>query len=200
MMKKLLLLCLLPVFVFAEEKNNCFKLENMEEINSCYQKLADKNTGNEEELEKLSGELSERDKFWQYTKIKDEMRNQFTYAAVVHSKNKLAVLDNTEEDVTLILGKRENIRAVVFSIKKGMFNCRYNGCSIAMKIDEGMVFNLTFDKDEFGTSLHLANKKQKIEFVKKLKKGKQMIVELPIYVHGNQQVKFNIEGLKWEHF
>ncbi|QLB40792.1 hypothetical protein [Mannheimia pernigra] len=135
---------------------------------------------------------------WSYSEKKDEMRNQSKYYASLSSDNKITTSSLNEEYVSLFLRKREKKEDVFFAINKGLFDC--DPCTIAIKIDEHQITHLKAERGEGYDTLFILNKKQAIEFTKNMKKGKKMIVELPIYRYGKQQAKFEIKGLKWEHF
>lgn len=135
---------------------------------------------------------------WKYSEQKDEMRNQSKYYASLYSDNKITTSSFDDEDVTLFLRKREKDEDVFFSISKGLFDC--NSCKIAIKIDDNQIIYLSADRGESYDALFITNKKQLLNLVKNMKKGKKMIVELPVYRYGKQQAKFDIRDLKWEHF
>ncbi len=37
------------------------------------------------------------------------------------------------------------------------------------------------------------------KFISKLKKSKQVIIEIEFFQNGEKQIKFNTDGLKWSH-
>lgn len=197
-MKKLLLLCLLPVFAFAEPQTMCFKMDYFDEFSACYGDVISK-LKNESQRRKVTNEYAERLQRWHYKKTKDEMRNRQTTFAVV---NNTEYYLNNERGVTLSVGGSAHRQEVYFLLSKGFFDCTYNACSaIAVKIDDEGIFHLPVAVErKRGNALSIINIKSKTDFINKLKSGKRMIIELPIYNMGKQQVQFNIEGLKWEYF
>lgn len=137
---------------------------------------------------------------WEYIEEKDEMRGVM---------NKWAVLiSNNEEDLgayrTTMGRLRLDIRSmpkqhgldVIFSVEKGQIQCLYNGCKIPMKFDDGPIVTYTADRAESRhDSIFL---REKEGFIKRAKKAKSIIVEIPVWRKGSKQFTFSPAGLEWK--
>lgn len=135
---------------------------------------------------------------WNYSEKKDEMRNEFQYSAYIYTDNMITTSSLGGEPVLLVISKKAKKEYIAFAIHKGVFDCA--SCKIAIKIDDDEITHLKAERGDGYDTLFITNKKQLLEFVKNMKKGKKMIVELPIYRYGKQQAKFEIRELKWDHF
>lgn len=124
------------------------------------------------------------------------MRNKSAYFARISSKT----VGTMASQLSIRKRDIDDSKDVYFTIIRDakIFDC-YRGCTMAVKIDDNPIFNLQLNGGEGGDSVFIKDKNLK-DFVAKMKQGKQMIVELPVYREGKKQFKFNIEGLKWDHF
>ena len=211
-MKKLLVgLCLLPVFAVANETGeSCSKLEDSAKRLECYDSVFLKSPSqSEKELqEKLDTELAKLEvelASWQYKESKDEMRNKTSYFASKLSNNavNLAFPYQGGSKISLMLRKHSEYgNDVMFSLSKGQFTCRIDGCHISVKFDEGDVEKYSMDESESGTNdvLFISGSKSIKKFMDKLKKSKKMVIEVSIYDYGRAQFTFDTQGLEWKHF
>ena len=211
-MKKLLIsLCLLPAFAVANETGeSCAKLEDSAKRLECYDSVFLKSpTQEDSELQQKLNEglakLETERTSWQYRESKDEMRNKTSYFASKSSNNTLELSFPYQGGSNLILMLRKHSEYgndVMFSISKGQFACRIDGCNISVKFDEGNVEKYSMGEPESGTNdvLFISGSKSINKFMDKLKKSKKMVIEVPIYDYGRAQFTFDTQGLEWKHF
>lgn len=137
---------------------------------------------------------------WNYNQTKDEMRSQTTFFAETTSLN---IIDlnfpyQGGSYLELVIRKVENSsNEVMFIINKGQLWCEYNNCKITVKFDDNPVKDFYVSKATAGSSEVMFLSSNEEEFISKLKKSKNAVIEIGIYDSGNQQFKFNTSDLNW---
>lgn len=211
MKKSLFILCCLPAFVFATETGeSCSKIEDSTKRLECYDAVFLKSPSQSEKelqqklddgLAKLKAEMAS----WRYKETKDEMRNKTSYFASKTSDNtiELSFPYQGGSSITLMLRKHSEYgNDVMFTLSKGQFSCRIDGCNISVKFDDGNIEKYAVSEAESGSNdvLFLSGRKSMNKFMGKLKSAKKMVVEFPIYDYGRAQFTFDTQGLEWKHF
>lgn len=211
MKKSLFILCCLPTFVFATETGeSCSKIEDNTKRLECYDAVFLKSPSQSEKelqqklddgLAKLKAEMAS----WRYKETKDEMRNKTSYFASKTSNNtiELSFPYQGGSSITLMLRKHSEYGDdVMFTLSKGQFSCRIDGCSISVKFDDGNIEKYAVSEAESGSNdvLFLSGRKSMKKFMDKLKSAKKMVIEVPIYDYGRAQFTFDTQGLEWKHF
>lgn len=211
MKKSLFILCCLPTFVFATETGeSCSKIEDNTKRLECYDAVFLKSPSQSEKelqqklddgLAKLKAEMAS----WRYKETKDEMRNKTSYFASKTSNNtiELSFPYQGGSSITLMLRKHSEYGDdVMFTLSKGQFSCRIDGCNISVKFDDGNIEKYAVSEAESGSNdvLFLSGRKSMKKFMDKLKSAKKMVIEVPIYDYGRAQFTFDTQGLEWKHF
>lgn len=142
---------------------------------------------------------------WEYSQSKDEMRGGNSYEASLASDNKAYFEFPYNGGSRLSINLRKSPRYgndVYFVITKGQFSCAYNGCIVAVKFDDGKIINYSVVESDSGRSdvLFLANSKTVRQFASRLKKAKNVVVEVSFYQDGKRQFTFSPKDLEWNHF
>lgn len=211
-MKKLLvaLLCVPSLSLAQETGESCSKIEDRAKRLECYDSVFLKLPSQEDKelQQKLNEGLAKLEAeriSWKYREAKDEMRNKTSYFASKSSNNSLELSFPYQGGSNLILTLRKHSEYgndVMFSISKGQFSCRIDGCNISVKFDDGNIEKYEVSESESGSNdvLFISGNKNMKKFMDKLKNAKKMVVEAPIYDHGRAQFTFDTQGLEWKHF
>lgn len=143
-----------------------------------------------------------KDENWQYETSKDEMRGDITSYAFTTSTNKkfFEFPYNGGSNLRLVLRNMNNDFSIYVQISKGQFVCGYPSCEASFKFDDGAVQSITMANSSTyeGDTLFIKYDKTEKEILNKLRKSKNLIIELPFYQAGSEQFKFNVSGLQWE--
>lgn len=137
---------------------------------------------------------------WVNQKYQDEMNNSYTEITQTKSLNHVYFESPYDGGSNLQLSVRKNHTGmdVYIHVSKGQFLCRYNGCEVAFKFDDGPIMSVTMveaDTHSFDILfVKLDSTEDKI--ISQLLKSKQLIIEPKFYDHGDEQFKFNVEGFK----
>ena len=139
---------------------------------------------------------------WEYDSSKDDMRNIAVKYAFLKSKNK-TFFDFPHEggsDLRLMLRKKEKEKTeVAFTISKGHIICSsIDGCSVAVKFDDGSVENYTMVGSDSGSSETIFVAVDEERFIKKIKSSKALVIEIPFYRTSKRQFQFDLSGLSWD--
>ncbi|EOR08666.1 hypothetical protein F896_01192 [Acinetobacter genomosp. 15BJ] len=143
---------------------------------------------------------------WRYEESKDEMRNISLKFAGLESNNtvEFEFPYNGGSKLTIALRKNSqtpNSDGVGFLIDKGQFFCAsMDGCTGSIKFGNGSIekINLKMSDDQNSKILYMSNEEQIKSFIQKLKKGENLIVELPFFQTGDRQFSFDSTGLDWD--
>lgn len=146
----------------------------------------------------VTQESSKVGETWEYSNTTDEMGEK-TEIARLYSSNEIN-LDfpyNGGSQSKLVLMKRPNgTLEILYNIDKGQINTDYDGTYFRVKFDDQPVqkWSMSEASDNSSNNMFFNNEKS---FIDKLKKSKKLVVEIPFYQNGNQQVVFNTENLKF---
>lgn len=134
---------------------------------------------------------------WQYSDLKDEMRKTKTDTALLSSDtiHELKFPYNGGSKLGIILYKRKNDIDVVVSLSKGAMLLTYNDSKIDVKFDDGEVISYVVSRPNSGVNNAGVVYNNK-DFLKRLRKAQQVIIEVPIYEMGGLQFTFTNPGLK----
>jgi hypothetical protein len=137
---------------------------------------------------------------WNYSEDKDEMTGKKTYFAMCYSENKVFFEFPYDGGSSFTLGVRKSPSGtdVYLSVSKGQFLTSYDGSSMRVKFDDEPPVTYTYNGTSDGSSdvIFIGSKSR---FISKLRKAKRVSLEPEFYQAGKQIVKFNVEGLKWQH-
>lgn len=138
---------------------------------------------------------------WEYGNTEnDKMDNSTIHYGIIKSINKVEFGFPYEGGSTLsiVLTKRKGISKVLLQIDKGQFMSSFNyEKTIRIKFDKEKPRNYGFSNESTGDTktIFLNNSNSIIE---RLKKTKNVILEVEFYSEGTNQFEFNVEGLKWK--
>ena len=136
---------------------------------------------------------------WSYDQQTDEMRGTTTKFARTSSIADVPVRPPyTPAPAGLTIRQRPDDGLSVLVTIEGQFWCQhYDGDKVAVKFDDQPIDHFRCAEPEGGgTGVLFIRSEQR--FLTKLRAAKKVVIELPVYDAGNQQVTFNVEGLKWE--
>lgn len=136
---------------------------------------------------------------WIYDEDRDEMRETSTKFASVSSSNDVGVTwPYTPGPARMTLRQRSTDGLNVMVNIEGQFICSsYQGDTIAVKFDDDPIQQYRCNEPEGGSPGLLFIQPER-RFVTALKAAKRVVIELPVYEAGPQQMAFNVEGLVWE--
>lgn len=137
---------------------------------------------------------------WSYDRRRDEVRNRDVVTASIRSENSANLDFPYQGDNYLNLTIRKHPEYgldVVIQVDKGQILCHSYSepCKGMMNIDgraERLSFVESADNDSSAVFVRYP-----AGLVKKMKKAKSVIIELPFYRNGNVQFKFDSKGLEW---
>lgn len=137
---------------------------------------------------------------WEYGETNnDKMDNSSVHYGIIKSINKVEFGFPYEGGSTLsiVLLKRKGVSKVLLQIDKGQFMSSYNNeNTIRIKFDKEKPRNYRFSNESTGdTKTIFLNNSYSI--IEKLKKSKNVIIEVEFYSEGTNQFEFNVEKLKW---
>lgn len=136
---------------------------------------------------------------WTYTEDKDEMRGTTTKFAFLESENDVGVSwPYTPQPARLVLRDRPLDGLSIIVQIDGQFTCNsYDDDQLAVKFDEGTIESYSCAEPDGGGTGALFIRSQS-KFLQKLKEAEKVVIELPVYEAGPQQVTFRPMGLVWE--
>ncbi|MBJ7446615.1 MAG: hypothetical protein JHC81_03690 [Brevundimonas sp.] len=136
---------------------------------------------------------------WSYDEDRDEMRETSTKFASISSSNEVGVTwPYTPGPARMTLRQRSTDGLSVMVNIEGQFTCRsYQGDTIAVKFDDGPIQQYRCNEPEGGAPGLLFIQPER-RFVTALKAAERVVLELPVYEAGPQQMVFHVEGLVWE--
>lgn len=140
---------------------------------------------------------------WKYDNSEDEMRSETSYFASNESINTVELQFPYQGGTRLNILLRDNakhVKDIMFIVNKGQIFCGYQDCHVNIKFDDGEVQRYETTEAEAGSSEVLFLTNNISGFVKKLKKSKNVTVEVNFYNHGAEQFKFDVSGLEWSRF
>lgn len=136
---------------------------------------------------------------WEYRDETDEMRGTKNTFASIESENEVGVnWPYTPGPAKLLLRQRSTDGLAVLVLIEGQFTCSLSRSNrIAVKFDDSEIEYFGCSEPQSGGSGAIFIEPE-TKFIESLKIAKRVVVELPVYEAGAQQMIFMVEGLKWE--
>lgn len=135
---------------------------------------------------------------WSYRTSADEMRGTSDRFATVTSSNTVN-FGFPYDDARMTITLRDTAkfgRDILLEIHDGQFQCRYDGCTINAKFDDGPVQSFSMLEAESSSDTIFFQNQTRI--LAALRKAKKVMIEASFYSHGTQQFSFDVEGLEWK--
>ena len=138
---------------------------------------------------------------WEYNSDTDKMRGTTTNFADNPSLNSanFQFPYNGESHLHILLRHSSDGNDVIFTIDKGQFHCKYDGCEISVKFDNEPIKSYSVGEADSGKTDVLFLSTGEAAFINKLKKSKKVMIEAPFFNEGRQQFEFNTIGLDWKY-
>jgi hypothetical protein len=148
---------------------------------------------------------------WSYTSSTDKMRGTTTYYASRYSYNEpnleFPYQGGSPLELELWRYKGNNDPypdEPVLSLSKGQFDCRSDGCILAMKFDAGPLFYRKATQTDCGSEQCLnisldgmSPDPRNKPLMKRARMANVLTIEVPIWHYGSYQYEFHVAGLKW---
>lgn len=136
---------------------------------------------------------------WDYEETVDKMRGENKYNTTTKSINTLDFGFPYNKTQLAVVVRNYYKKNEVLLITNSQFQCSITeACYINAKFDDGSVEKLEVGRPEnYNSSVLFVEKPA--QFIEKLRSGKNLILETPIFQVGDKQFEFKIDGLKWEH-
>jgi hypothetical protein len=191
------------VFLYQNEHN----LKEKENNRIRIEDISKKDESNSNQLTtdsiKTSKKLSSDYEFdlrntWIYTDSNNKMGEETKYA-IIWADN-LVYLDFPYDGGSqgiFQVRKSSSSLDLIFSIDKGQIDFDYSGTNIRVKFDDEKPTIWIVSESSTNDTDVLFFSAKKL-FLNKLKKSKNLVLEIPFYQNGNQQFEFNIENLVWD--
>lgn len=135
---------------------------------------------------------------WRYRTETDEMRGTETKFASLDSENSVPVsMPYTPAPARMVIRQRSTDGLSIMITIDGQFVCHaYSTETVAAKFDDQPITNFRCSEPNSGSpGVLFINSEQR--FLAALKSADRVILELPIYEAGPQQVTFDVRGLDW---
>ena len=139
---------------------------------------------------------------WSYDHVHDEMRGTVTETAAILSTNAVKIgapYDETRLGLMLRYappGSRAPGLSLVALLQRGQFDCGMNGCALHAKIDDGSVVTL-YATEAAGGNTGGVFVSDPAATIARMRAGKRLTLEVPIFHDGARQFTFDVEGLVW---
>lgn len=138
---------------------------------------------------------------WEYDTSQDKMRGTTTKFAFLESRN-LVSLDFPYQPgtkMTIMLRRKLSSKndEVILRVDKGQVPCHFDGCSVAVKFGDGKVQTFYGNGPESHSS-DMIFLSSSASFIKSIKAGKPLIIEVKFFQAGPKQFEFDTVGLKWD--
>jgi hypothetical protein len=136
---------------------------------------------------------------WNYQESPEKMGRGTIRAAFVNSINEVqfAFPYQGSQRATLQLRIHPKYgKDVILSVERGQFLCGLDGCSVAIRFDEGkpQTYNAAEPADHSTTYLFISNYDR---FLAGLRKAKKVYIEAQFYQEASRIFEFDVGGLKW---
>lgn len=138
---------------------------------------------------------------WQYSEYEDEMTGGINKYAEITAENK-EVFDfpyNVEggSTFTFTFRRRGKKLDAYLKVDKGQFITSFSGTEYRIKFDDEapIPFSVNPPSDNSSNFVFIGSTKK---LLKKVQNAKKMIIEGQFFQEGNRNIKFNVEGLKFE--
>lgn len=136
---------------------------------------------------------------WTYDAETDEMRDATDRFATSISTNRVN-MGFPYNDVAMSIVLRNSARHgrdILLTLNEGQFQCRYDGCSIIAKFDDGELQTFSVNEAASGTNGVLFIRNQ-TRFLALLRGASRVTIEAQFFSHGAEQFTFDVSGLEWE--
>ena len=202
-------LCVIPALILAGCGN--WENENVESVAAVSAVSAVASSSS-----KLPSEIPSEKKGWNYSKVKDEMRNRTIYIAGVQSENKIDIggpYGSVGLELSFTMIDNDQFPIAQFTLSDGQFDvCRPEACKISYRLENDMIMTIegmqTGSANIVGCSEGLMEAHggadgcmlQNLALYQPIINGaKRLIVEVDIFGYGGAQFKFDVSGLQsWE--
>lgn len=147
-------------------------------------------------------EVQETASNWEYEESTDEMRGSASYFATIGSVNNIRLEFPYTGGTSLFLIIRnmpENGNEVLISTDNGQLWCEYSNCYMSAKFDDGEVKRYPLARAAAGSSETMFLDGSIEQFINDLKQSKTAMIEIGFFNYGNQQFRFDTNGLEWSH-
>lgn len=163
------------------------------------QQAAEKERLAKEALEKQEQHLKSLGLRWNYNETPDKMGRGTVKLAYVRSLNEVQFDFPYREPQRGTLQFRKHPKYgndVILNIERGQFLCRFDGCVVSVRFDQGkpLTFSAVEPEDNSTTTLFIRNYDR---FVKNARKASKVFVEAQFYQEGNRVFEFETAGLYW---
>lgn len=163
--------------------------------------INDENTNRNEILKNTdnnNGENINQKSSWNYSNSKDEMRGlDYNFAINSSLDTKDLGFPYQDSKLDIILRNFDNKNEVLIKVV-GIFSCIDRECVAEAKFDDEPIKKYTFSisNDSRSNVIFIDNSK---DFISKIKKSKKLILEVPIFQHGDVQYRFDTSNIKWNY-
>lgn len=136
---------------------------------------------------------------WSYRSERDEMRSatdQFAQTASLNTENMGFPYERVQ--MQLLLRKSAQYgRDIILMLTEGQFQCRFDGCNVHIKFDDGPIQTFSVNESDSGTgrALFIVNQSR---FLSQLRHAHRLTVEAQFFDRGAEQFSFNVDRLEWE--
>ena len=137
---------------------------------------------------------------WVYASEPDKMDGRVIKTATLQSANTVAFKfpyqGEQRGELELRVHPRYG-RDVSLSVAKGQFLCRFDGCSVVIRFDDGrpQTYSAAEPADHSTTTLFIRNY---TNFVAAFRRAKKVVIEATFYQEGTRAFEFNVAGLNWD--
>lgn len=190
-MKKILLVSLLAVLLFnCKQAEKEYTFEEKLKIDSIKESIL-KKVENDAYKEKING--------WKYETRINKMTSSKDIFCTVQSNETLSLgapYDGVNYG-SLVVRKMNGEVDIIISIMKGQISGGYENEYFKARFDDEkqITFSYLSPSDNSTESIFVENT---AKFLKKLRKSKKVLIQIPLFQNGNQILEFNTEGLKFD--
>lgn len=136
---------------------------------------------------------------WIYSESDDAMGRGKVKLAMVQSTNEIEFDFPYKGPQRATLGLRQNPGQgpdVMFSIKRGQFQCSFRGCKVQVRFGDGkpVSFSASEPSDNSSTTLFILDE---ATFIKRAKQVDTIAIEAEFFQQGMQVLQFHVADLKW---
>ncbi|WP_352338288.1 hypothetical protein [Psychrobacter sp. 16-MNA-CIBAN-0192] len=139
---------------------------------------------------------------WDYSKSEDAMRGTVTSFAQSKSLDAIQLDFPYQGGTNLYLMLRnspESGNELMISTDNGQLWCEYSNCYMSVKFDNDAIKTYPLAKAAAGTSDLMFLDGSVDQFINKLKKSENVMIEIGFFNYGNQQFRFDTGGLEWSY-
>jgi len=141
-------------------------------------------------------EIAIQNQGWDYTHFADDMSSKLVYNASIKSINTVNFAFPYQGEQRAYLTLRTHPRYgknVILNIEKGQFLCKFNGCKVLIRFDDGQAvsYSVSEPSDHNSTSIFINNY---AGFVSKMLAAKKVRIQAEFYREGSPTFEFNVDG------